>query len=399
MVRHLLGFSVGSGGEGIDAVCVQLDGIGMTLRPRVVQSTRAAFPRELQLQLLAARRPGAVVSNTLPNDAAEFLIGTVRRFLASLGSTARAVTLVGLNLTSHAESQLWANAPERIAEQTGLTVWSGFAARDRIAGGMGRPWTPIADSLFAISPTTPRLLIHLGAAASILFIPASAKLTELVAFDAGPGNRFLDEIVRLGTHGKDHIDYRGSLAVQGRCLDELLAKWRAHSYFDRRPPKSLHHTEFTEVELEPAFALVRESGRTLPDLLCTATHLVARSIGDAVREHLPTVAETAATEIFVSGGGVRNGFIWQRLQLEFPEQPLKRTDDLGIPSLMRNATATAVIAGLSADGVCANLPLLTGASGARLVGRFTPGDPRNWGLLTRQMAEALWDYVDLPRAA
>jgi anhydro-N-acetylmuramic acid kinase len=49
--------------------------------------------------------------------------------------------------------------------------------------------------------------------------------------------------------------------------------------------------------------------------------------------------------------------------------------------------------------VTGNLPLLTGAAGGRLVGRFIPGDPRNWALVTAWSAEQLFDYLQYTRAA
>jgi anhydro-N-acetylmuramic acid kinase len=36
------------------------------------------------------------------------------------------------------------------------------------------------------------------------------------------------------------------------------------------------------------------------------------------------------------------------------------------------------MAAMTMDGVAINLPSVTGATGARLLGTWTPGDPRNW---------------------
>ena len=52
--------------------------------------------------------------------------------------------------------------------------------------------------------------------------------------------------------------------------------------------------------------------------------------------------------------------------------------------------AAGVLAALTVDGVPANLPAVTGAAGARLLGSLTPGEPMNWSRclawMTRQAA-------------
>src|SRR5262245_23547593 len=44
MSRTLVGLSVGSGLEGVDAVAVRVEGLGLDLVPRVVPAPRVAFP-------------------------------------------------------------------------------------------------------------------------------------------------------------------------------------------------------------------------------------------------------------------------------------------------------------------------------------------------------------------
>src|SRR5206468_10187656 len=81
----------------------------------------------------------------------------------------------------------WPEVADRVAEQTGLTVVHGFRSRDRAAGGTGHPITAAAEYLLLRDANEDRLLVHLGAATAVLVVPAGAKVSAAVGFEAGPG--------------------------------------------------------------------------------------------------------------------------------------------------------------------------------------------------------------------
>lgn len=382
--RLLLGLALGSGREGIDAVLVRVAGDGLAAAPTVERHARFPLPPLLR----DALRRG----ESTPRELADAFAAAARQIAAKGGIELRAVLLAGVYV---APGIPFESLGERIAEQTGVSVWCRFAERDAAAGGAGRPWTPAADFLVAKSDAEDRVLIHLGYAASVLAIPAGGKITDLVAFDAAPGGQLLDALLKLGTRDKESLDAGGTRAVQGKCHDDLLADWLTHPHLTRLPPKPLAN-EFGAAFTAAAFEAAQHRNAALADLLCTATHFVARAVAAGVRRFV--LPSGRPRGLYASGGGVRNGLLWQLLQQQFPGETLRRTDDLGVPALARNAAAAALLAGLTLDGVAANLPLLTGASGGRLVGRFIPGDPRNWAAVTARAAERMWDYGQL-RAA
>ena len=102
--------------------------------------------------------------------------------------------------------------------------------------------------------------------------------------------------------------------------------------------------------------------------------------------------------MLLTGGGVRNGFLWQLVGQQF-DGPIARADEVGVPALARNAAAAAVLAALTFDGVAGNLPVLTGATGGRLLGHISPGDNRNWARCTAWLADQTGDYPRATRAA
>jgi anhydro-N-acetylmuramic acid kinase len=291
----------------------------------------------------------------------------------------------------------WPEIADRLAEQTGLTVVHGFRHRDRAAGGSGHPITAAADYLLFTSPTQPRLLIHLGSVSSVLFLVPAEKISTIRGFDAGPGNQLLDALVYHGTRGRESSDPGGKKAVQGRCLEPLLERWREHPHLTRTPPKVVHPEAFGRSFLLATFESVRQLGAGLPDLLCTATHLIARAIGDGIRLWLTSSAGNR--QILVTGGGVRNGFLWQLVAQQLGSEIIARSDEIAVPSLARNAAAAAILAALTCDGVAGNISALTGAAGGRLLGHITPGDGRNWATLCAWLADQTVEYPRINRAA
>jgi anhydro-N-acetylmuramic acid kinase len=379
--RLLVGLSVASGRDAVDAALVRAAGVGLGMTPRVYLHVR--HPLLPHVRATADLR-----------GLGDAFTGVTRQLVGKAGIDLRNVLAVGLFAPP---GDRVAAAAEWVADRTGVTVATAFGDRDAAAGGCGTLVTPAADFLLCRSDAEDRLLIQLGGISSVLLLPAGGKVTALVGFETGPGAALLDAIAYHGSRGRDSHDSGGTKAVQGKCLDDLLAAWLANPFLLRKPPKAVPPGEFGDAFLTAAFDAARAAGGTLNDLLCTATHFIARCVGAGVRQFAPPA--TGPRSVYVGGGGVRNGFLWQALQQQFPTAPLRKLDEIGVPALAREAAAAAVLTALTLDGVTGNLPLLTGASGGRLVGRFVPGDPRNWAAVTAWAAEQLFDYSQLPRAA
>jgi anhydro-N-acetylmuramic acid kinase len=401
MSRLLVGLSVGSGLEGVDVALLRAAGVGLDLAPQVVRTARVAFPPVVRdsLQPAEGRDPSGRPPDLVRNIS-DTAIHAVRTVAVQAGVSPRDLFAVGLLDPARPPSEHtvpWPEVADRVAEQTGLTTVHGFRCRDRVAGGSGHPITAAADFLLYRSPSEDRLLVHLGAASSVLLLPAGGKLAGAIGFDAAPGNQLLDALSYHGSRGHDRLDPGGKRAVQGSCVEPLLGHWLDHPHLGRRPPKFLQPEAFGRTFLLVAFETARQLGLALPDLLCTATHLVARAIADACRTWLP--ATGTSRHVFVSGGGVRNGFLWQLVVQKLGGRGVDRIDAIGVSPLARNAAAAGVLAALTCDGVTGNLPHLTGAAAGRVLGHLVPGDGRNWARCAAWMAEQTGDYLWANRAA
>src|SRR5262249_31585454 len=137
-------------------------------------------------------------------------------------------------------------------------------------------------------------------------LPAGGRLPEMIAFEASPCSLLLDTLMWHLTNGREMHDFGGKHAVQGRCLEPLLQSWLDHPFLQRRPPRSVNRHQFNEEFVVRVVQQARELQGTLHDLLCTATHFVARGLTEAVKRFLPSLA---FDRFLLSGGGVRNGFL------------------------------------------------------------------------------------------
>lgn len=392
--RCVIGLASGSSADGVDAALVECEGIGLDLHVRTVFAVCQPYARDLREWL---RR----ISD--PRRAEPRSIGLLHRLLGeTFAAAARQVadrasrSLQRVQCIGCPGHTLWHESDGRfpftlplgmtavIAERTGVTTVSDFRARDLATGGHGVPLEVLPDYLLFRHGQESRLLIHLGGRARVTLLPAGGRPQDCLGFETGPCTLLLDALMRHFTNGREEFDPGGKHGVQGRCLDALVQRWLAHPYFQRRPPKSIPGSEFTEELLAPALQAARQDSATLHDLLCSATHFVVQSIHHAIERFVPQAGR--CDRILVSGGGVRNGLLWHLLEQQFAGRPLEKTNGLGIPAEARKAAGYALLAALTLDGVPANLPGATGATGARLLGNLTPGSSTNWSRCLAWMA-------------
>jgi anhydro-N-acetylmuramic acid kinase len=388
--RWYIGLSTGSSLSGVDAALVRIEGAGPDLVPRLERFLHEPFPRNLR-ELV--RRAGAANG---PRQLAlahrvlgETSANTVRKIVEHGQQSWRDV--LGVGMSGHTAwhdadgrfpATLSVGMPAVVAERTGLTVVSDFRSRDVLVGGQGDPLTSFVDALLFRNNRERRVLVHLGGVATVLWLPPEPGHRDVLGFQAAPCTLLLDGLMRLLTGGREAFDPGGKYAVQGRCLEPLVARWLGHPLLQRRPPRSVPCHEFGEEFLAQAVELVKQQGGTLHDVLCSATHFAARAIVQAIERFLPATPE----RVLVSGGGARNGLLWRLLEQQLAPAPMERIDGHGVPAEARKALAFATLAALAMDGVPANLPASTGATGPRLLGSFTPGSGANWARCLAWMA-------------
>jgi anhydro-N-acetylmuramic acid kinase len=392
--RLVVGLSSGSSLDGADAALLELDGTGLDLTVRLLLSIHQPYAPDLSQLIRKAGGPGPSegrLTGLLHRLLGETFAAAARHVVDRASLSLQRVQCLGCPghaLWQETEGRfpftLALGMPAVIAERTGVTTVSDFGSRDLAAGGQGALLEAFPDYILFRHPEENRLLIHLGGTARVVYLPAGCRVQQVVAFEAAPCSLLLDELMRRLTGGRESYDPGGKHGVQGHCLDSLLQRWLGHPLLQRRPPRSLPRPGLVDEFLVQGVQAARQSSAALHDLVCTATHFVARAVALSVRRFLPEIPQPARA--LLSGGGTRNGFLWHLLQQQLPGWPLERTDAYGVPSAARKALAFGVLAALTLDGVSANLPSVTGAAGTRLLGSLTPGSAANWARCLSWMA-------------
>jgi anhydro-N-acetylmuramic acid kinase len=248
-----------------------------------------------------------------------------------------------------------------VAERTGIRTISNFRERDIAAGGQGAPLVPYVDYLLLSSSAIGRVALNIGGIANITIIPPGPLPGDIVAFDTGPGNMVIDALVAHHTEGRQHYDRNGSIARRGTVHERLLEAMLSDPYFERKPPKTTGREQFGQRFVSGLLA----TGISLPDLIATATELTVQSIALAIQA-------AGADEVIVSGGGLRNRWLMQRLRALLNDCDVKSSADFGIDPDAKEAIAFAVLAYEFTRGRTGNLPRVTGAGREVLLGKNSP---------------------------
>ncbi len=357
-MTRVVGLMSGTSYDAIEVAAAEFHRSGEVLGMRPLGELSLGYPDRLRDRIAAVLPPGSTTIGEvarLDADLGAAFAGAAARGVAELaGGRADLVVSHGQTVFHGvADGRAWGSLqlgqPAWIAERTGLPVLSDLRAADIAAGGQGAPLVPVFDALLLAGGTTPRAALNLGGIANVTVV---APGRPVVGYDVGPANALLDAVAQryLG----EPYDRDGRVAATGRVRPELLDRLLADPYFALPPPKSTGKERF-HLGYLPA-----GSGLPPEDLLATLVELTARTVTDALRRH-------GVTEVYASGGGVRNRTLMARLGGP------RTTADLGVPPAAKEAYAFALLGWLSWHGLPGALPSVTGASRAAVLGRWTPG--------------------------
>lgn len=381
----VIGLMSGTSLDGVDAALVEFGEGGGGAASARAWSLRAfvtvpyARPQRDQIQR-AMEVGGAAELCRLNVDLGEWLADAALRVCAAAGVRPEEVDLIG----SHGQT-VWHAPPEpgsrgstlqlgcaaTIAERTGIPVVSDFRARDMAAGGEGAPLVPWVDRELFSLPGRRRVLLNIGGMANLTWLPPRGEETPLLAFDTGPGNALIDAAVELATGGAESYDRGGVRARRGTVHEDLLAELLSHPFFERHPPKSTGREVFGRPYVESLAARLEPAGESAwDDLVATLTAFTARSIAGAITKW---VLPRGIDEVVVSGGGAHNPVLREQLAEALAPVPLQGGEALGLDPDAKEAVAFAALARAFQQRTPGNVPEVTGATGGRILGSYTPG--------------------------
>lgn len=379
--RTIVGLMSGTSLDGIDAALVDVSGSGRDTRVALRAFETFPFPDGVRERVLDTLRGSVRDVCEVNRQLGDVFAEAALRLAREAGVPLSAIDLVAshgqtvwhVDRSTGAPSTLQIGDGSVIAARTGKLVVCDFRTADIAAGGAGAPLVAYVDHALVARDGEAVLLQNIGGMANVTVVTPDPA--DVVAFDTGPGNVLIDEACRALTMDEDAFDEDGALSALGEVDEGLLARLMAHEFLRLPPPKTtgreLFGADFARGLIE-AYDQAR-----LMDLVTTLVHFTARSIGQAIREHvLPRVA-APVRELVLSGGGVHNKTLWRALEADVAQDgiALRRFDDLGLGfgADAKEAVAFAILANETVQGRPSNLPAATGARRPAVLGKLVLG--------------------------
>ncbi len=187
------------------------------------------------------------------------------------------------------------NLPE-IAKITNQKVVCNFRVQDVLFGGQGAPLVPIGDEILFSEFD---YCLNLGGFSNISF----EENNERIAFDISPVNTVLN--FYANTFGLEYDD-KGKISESGNINIELFDELNKLEFYHKSYPKSLGF-EFVQEIILP---ILNNYPITVEDKMRTFTEHIAFQIGE--------ILKTKTGKLLISGGGVYNEFLIERIKKYLP---------------------------------------------------------------------------------
>ena len=359
---YFIGLMSGTSADGIDAVLINIEGE----QSELIASHHYPMPAPLREEILAFRQSGPDELHrlaTLDVQLAEEYAAAVSVLLEAAQLEAATVAAIGCHgqtLRHHPEGDtpytLQIGDPNRLAELTAIKVVSDFRRRDMAAGGQGAPLVPAFHRARLVSEGEATAVVNIGGIANISLITAGGDIT---GWDTGPGNTLMDGWI--AQHQGEPFDRNGDWASSGAVIAPLLSALLQDPYFAARPPKSTgpeyFHLDWLATHL---------SGDESPaDVQCTLAELTVESLALAL-------AQQPFDVVRVCGGGARNTWLMRQLTDRLGGTAVTTTEAIGVDPEWVEAWAFAWLAEQTLAGQPGNVPAVTGATGAKVLGGIYP---------------------------
>ncbi len=368
MTALYVGLMSGTSMDGIDAALVDC----FTQKPHLVATHSKPWPDAIRQQLEAAQQltdEAVFALHDLDRTLAEQFAEATLELLAIAGTKADEVIAIGnhgqtIRHRPHAEKpfSLQLGNGQRIADLTGIQTVSDFRSADIAAGGEGAPLATAFHQAILCSNSENRCVVNIGGIANITLLPAD-EAQAVTGYDTGPGNNLMDGWIKQ--HKALPYDNNGDWARSGQINDALLAELKADEYFHQPPPKSTGFEYFNQhwLQQHDVDALSAE------DVQATLCELTAATIADAIKASAMTVGR-----VLICGGGVHNSYCLDRLQSLLADTAVESTELYGVHPDWVEAMAFAWLAKCQLEGKPGNLPSVTGATQAVVLGVLSTTD-------------------------
>jgi anhydro-N-acetylmuramic acid kinase len=235
---------------------------------------------------------------------------------------------------------------DHIAVKTGVITISDFRQKHIAAGGEGAPLAVYGDYLYFSKKGEDRVMLNIGGIANFTYLPADNDAAKVFSTDVGPGNTMMDQFVQAHYEGL-YYDRDAELARAGSVNEALLEELKNNGFLKAGFPKTTGPELFNLYYLEEAQKRSGTSGGNRDialsneDVMATLSAFSAEAIIEAVKG---CFGDQAAPVIYLSGGGMHNPLLAERLKKGLPDATFLSTFDLGINPDAKEAVLFALLA-------------------------------------------------------
>ena len=377
---RVIGLMSGTSADGMDAALVDITGYGLSTKVTTLGFVSVPYPAKVRNEILRLASGTAGGSHDL--CLFSFLLGQLslnacRAVCGQAGVSPDSVDLVG----SHGQT-LWhipkaedyLGYPVRgtlqlgeasvICEGLGCPVVSDFRVRDMAAGGQGAPLVPYAEYLLYRKEGQTVALQNIGGIGNITVLPQGGTPQDTFAYDTGPGNMVMDQLMERFTGGAQRYDENGAFAAKGEC-DEALLTWMLQDpYLKKAPPKTTGREDYGKEYVDALLA--QAAGMKPENMVATACRFTAECIRIAIDSFCPVPPDY----LVIGGGGSRNPTLLRDIRRTL-HIPVLVNEDLGFDSEAKEAIAFAILANECVHGEPNNVPSVTGAQHPVVMGKIS----------------------------
>lgn len=376
--RRIVGLISGTSADGVTAVVAEIGSCSMDIEVDLIKHKTYEYPprlREEVFKLFISETANVEHICKMNFALGEFFAEAANSLISETGFTADEIDLIGShgqtvwhnplqgNMAGYSTSSTFQiGEPTVITMKAGIPVIADFRKADMVAGGEGAPLTPYLDYVLHRDQEKNIVLQNIGGIANLTYLPKDCEISDIIAFDTGPGNMMIDATVKHFSGGANSYDRDGFHAFKGKGNTMLLNELLTHPYYSRLPPKTTGREEFGE---EYTWKVIEKNPEIKQDdMIASLSILTVETIAKSYEDFLPEPAD----QVYVSGGGSYNRYLMKRLEERLNPIQVKAYDELGFSSEAKEALLFAVLANEHIMGVPANIPAATGAKQRVILG-------------------------------
>ncbi|MFC1476935.1 anhydro-N-acetylmuramic acid kinase [candidate division KSB1 bacterium] len=380
---HLcIGLMSGTSMDGVDAALVRVNGAGTGTTLELLDGISHPYPNGLKNRLHSLMNADYIPLSEISQMnmlIGELFADAAITLMRKCGTEANEVDLIG----SHGQtfwhnpieeklfgrqirSTLQLGEPSVIQARTGIVTVADFRMKDVAFGGEGAPLIPYFDYILLRSNIENRAALNIGGIANITVLPAKGPLEDVFAFDTGPGNMLIDQLMMVLY--KRESDFDGFYARKSEPNKLLLQKMMQHRHIKKQPPKSTGREVFGIRYVNKVQFWAERFKCKREEIISTVTEYTAWSIYK--NYELFIKPEYPLNRIIVSGGGVHNTELFERVKFYFSPLKVESIENYGIPPDIKEAVAFALFAHETVLGNPIALQKVTGAEQSGLCGKI-----------------------------